>query len=405
MKARIAKRAVDQLQPGQSIADTEIRGFIARRLPSGALTYGYRYRDRAGQQRWLPLGLHGSITADEARILAKKRAGEVADNRDPAAERKADRATEANTVNAVLDSFVTKHVRGQGLRTADTIERTFERLIRPRLGTKSIYDVQRRDVVDLLDKIEEECGPVMADRALAHLRKCFNWFATRDDRFVPPIVIGMMRTKPRERARSRTLDDQEIGDLWQALDELTDAPPRYAAFIRVALLTGQRRSEIAGMHRDEISGTKWTIPADRYKTRRDHEVPLTAAVQKIVGEGRGFIFSSDVAGKRALSGYSKAQGALVKKLADVRKRDGRKPMPHWTPHDLRRTARSLMSRCGVSSDIAERTLGHALAGVRNVYDRHAYFDEKRDALERLAALVERIITPTDAAVLPFKAKR
>jgi integrase len=170
-------------------------------------------------------------------------------------------------------------------------------------------------------------------------------------------------------------------------------------------VTGQRRSEIAGMHRDEISGTKWTIPADRYKTRRDHEVPLTAAVQKIVGEGRGFIFSSDVAGKRALSGYSKAQGALVKKLADVRKRDGRKPMPHWTPHDLRRTARSLMSRCGVSSDIAERTLGHALAGVRNVYDRHAYFDEKRDALERLAALVERIITPTDAAVLPFKAKR
>ena len=68
-------------------------------------------------------------------------------------------------------------------------------------------------------------------------------------------------------------------------------------------------------------------------------------------------------------------------------------MPHWTLHDLRRTARSLMSRAGVRPDIAERVLGHAIAGVAGVYDRHSYADEKRAALEKLAGLVERIVNP------------
>jgi integrase len=107
-----------------------------------------------------------------------------------------------------------------------------------------------------------------------------------------------------------------------------------------------------------------------------------------------------------LSGFSKAQRALVKTLAEVRERDGRKAMAHWTPHDLRRTARSLMSRAGVPSEVAERVLGHVIAGVRGTYDRHEYAAERRDALERLAALLDPVVTlPADAALLPFKAPR
>lgn len=76
MQVKITKRSVDSLAVGEIIADTELKGFVARRLRSGAVTYGLRYRDRAtGRQRWLGLGLHGTITADQARVLAKKRAG------------------------------------------------------------------------------------------------------------------------------------------------------------------------------------------------------------------------------------------------------------------------------------------------------------------------------------------
>src|SRR5258707_6720830 len=110
MKGKIGKRSIDDLEPGQLLADTEIKGFVARRLPTGLVTYGYRYRDRkSGVRRWARLGLHGSITPDEARILAKKRAGEVADNRDPMAEGQQSRAaaalakaTSATTVSVVL---------------------------------------------------------------------------------------------------------------------------------------------------------------------------------------------------------------------------------------------------------------------------------------------------------------
>jgi integrase len=79
-----------------------------------------------------------------------------------------------------------------------------------------------------------------------------------------------------------------------------------------------------------------------------------------------------------------------------------KPLPHWTLHDLRRTARTLMARAGVRPDISERVLGHVIQGVAAVYDRHDYEAEKRDALEKLAGLVERIVNPPPANVVPMR---
>jgi integrase len=341
MKAKISKRTVDALSFGDVIFDTEVRGFVARRLRSGTVTYGYRYR--VGHSRkWLPLGLHGRITAEQARELAKKRAGEVADYRDPAKEREATRAVTENTVNAVLDRFIARHARARDreLRSADTIERTFERLVRPKIGATSIYDLRRRDIVKLLDVIEDENGPVMADRTLAHLRKAFNWWAARDDEFNPPIVIGMSRTKPRERARKRVLDDQEIRDVWSALDDLgDDAPACYPRFVRALLLTAQRRDNVATMRWEEFADIGWIIPAEKFKTGQEQVVPLTGVVEDLLGEKRkkGFVFSND-GGKRAFSGYSKSKRALSSSPAHAPLGSSRSaqdgPLPHvarWRP--------------------------------------------------------------------------
>ena len=397
MRDKISKRSVDALPPGASLADTEVKGFTVRRLASGTLTYGFRYRDKtSGEARWLALGLHGNITPDQARALAKKHAGAVADRRDPAAEHKAQRATAkseaSETVDAVLDAFMERHVR-PALRSAKAIERAFDIYVRPRLGARSIYSLRRSHIVEMLDAVEDQGGPFMADRTLAHLRRAFHWRAARDDAFLPPIARGMARTKGKDRARDRVLSDEEMRDLWAALDQ-AKVPPCYPPFIRALLLTGQRRNEVARSDWREISAGIWTIPATRYKTKLEHVVPLTDAVLALLGEpkAKGFVFSND-GGGHPLAGFGKPKAALDRKIDEIRKARGLESMPAWRLHDLRRTARSLMSRAGVSADVAERVLGHVIAGVRGVYDRHGYEAEKRDALERLAALVERIVNP------------
>lgn len=402
MRARISKRKVDAMKAGEIIADEEIKGFVARRLGSGAVTYGFRYRDKAsGKQRWIGLGIHGTITADEARVVAKKRAGEVANDRDPVAERATSRqvaskakAAVKNTVNAVLDEFVKRHVNT--LRSGDQVIRAFDVYVRPRIGTKSIYDLTRRDIVEMLDEIDDENGPVMADRVLAHVRKAFNWQATRDDAFSPPIVKGMARTKPKERSRKRALSDDEIKDVWAALDKF-EGPSCYPAYVRMLLLTATRRNEAADLHADEIEGDVWTVPSARYKGKMDHAIPLSSMALECLGDRENFVFST-TAGKKPFSGFSKAKAAIDSIIAMDRKASARPAMPPWTLHDLRRTARSLMSRAKVPSDHAERALGHVIGGVRETYDRHEYLDEKRQAFNSLAALVGMILAPADNVV-------
>jgi integrase len=298
-------------------------------------------------------------------------------------------------VNAILDIFVARHVKQ--LRSGFEVERALDVYVRPRIGKRAIYDLKRRDIVEMLDAIEDQNGPVMADRVLAHVRKAFNWHAARDDQFSPPIVRGMARTKPAERARTRALSDDEIRSLWEAL-ESDEMPPPFRNIVRVLLLTAQRRNEVGLMRAEEIDGETWTIPAERYKTGIPNIVPLTNEARRWIGNREtGFLFSSN-GGKRAFNGYSKAKGQLDRVIAKQRRKAKLKVMPPWTLHDLRRTARSLMARAGVPGDVAEQVLGHKIPGVRGVYDRHSYAMEKRDALEKLGALVGRILTSPIANV-------
>ena len=401
MKAKITKRAVDALDAGQILYDTEIKGFVARCLPSGGVSYGYRYRNAEGASRWAALGQHGSITAEQARDLAKKRAGEVANDRDPVAEQEARRVEAAkakvadkNTVNFVLDEFVARYVE-KHLRSAETIKSALDRYVRPVIGETSIYDLTRRQIVEMLDAIEDADKAPTADRVLAYVRKAFNWWATRDDDFKTPIVKGMARTKPRERKRKRMLADDEIRSVWQALEDPEAGPDAFRRCVRVLMLTCQRRDEIGLMHSDELDGRTLMIPPERYKTNLPNAVPLTDAARRWIGNGEGFIFSTEKGGlgKKAFNGWSKAKKELDAVIAKQRKAAGLKPMPHWVLHDLRRTGRSLMSRAGIASDIAEMVLGHKLPEIRATYDVWQYADEKRDALEKLAGLVDIILNP------------
>jgi len=395
MGVKITKRRVDALKAGETLYDDEVKGFVVRKLPSGVISYGFRYRNGNAQSRWAALGLHGSITADEARILAKKRAGEVADGRDPVAERERHRAearkaklAEKNTVDGVLTAYVAAHVRG--LRSARQVERALDFYVRPRLGATSIYDLKKSDVQSMLDEVRTKHGPIMSDRVLSHVRAALNWQADRDDDFRPPVIRPRKKTESERGGRTRVLADDELRSVWSALNSKA-VPAPFPNIVRVLLLTGQRRNEVAMMDGAEIDGNRWVIPAARYKIGVDHEVPLTdAALQWISRKGTGPIFRSP-AGKKPFSAFGSAKSSLDGVIAEERRAAGLRPLARWTLHDLRRTARSLMARAGVTGDIGEMVLGHVLPGVRGVYDRHKYEAEKRDALEKLAQTISSIL--------------
>lgn len=146
-------------------------------------------------------------------------------------------------------------------------------------------------------------------------------------------------------------------------------------------------------------------PRERYKTKLDHVVPLTQQVRVLIGgkpngTNSSFVFST-TDGTKPFSGFSKAKKELDAEIAVVRKREERLPMPRWTLHDLRRTARSLMSRAKVPADHAERAIGHVIGGVRETYDRYEYLDEKRAAFEALGDLVDLIVDPKANKVIQF----
>jgi integrase len=204
-----------------------------------------------------------------------------------------------------------------------------------------------------------------------------NWYASRSDDFRSPIVRGMSRSKPHERARTRILTDDEIRVVWQA----AEGQGAFGRLIRFLLLTGARRSEAAAMPWTELDGSDWTLPGARNKTKLDLMRPLSRAALDVLGpRGEGFVFF--INGHRAICDFGDLKAAFDRATG---------PMERWTLHDLRRSARSLMSRAGVPTDHAERVLGHVIGGVRGTYDRHSYQDEKRQALEKLAQLITTIV--------------
>ena len=330
------------------------------------------------------LGTVGAILLEDARSKAREWLKLISAGVDPA-HAAADAAQ--NTLRAICEEYLARD--GSKLRSVDRRRRDLGRLVYPILGARPIAEIRRSDIVRLLDKIEDENGPVMADRTLAALRRVMNYHASRSDDFRSPIVRGMARTKPHEHARERTLTDDELRAVWRAADGSL-----FGSYIKFLLLTAARRNEAAQMERAELSGAEWTLPASRNKTNVDLVRPLSAPAQAILADlpQARFVFTRN--GRTPFGSFTKLKEELDKASG----------VTDWTLHDLRRTARSLMSRAGVPSDHAERCLGHVIGGVRGTYDRHAYAEEKRLAFEALASLIERIVDP-QPNIVPIRGER
>ena len=385
MKAKkpLTDRAIKSLQPSQEgkrriVWDAIVPGLGVRVTDRGVKSFVLVTRyPGATSPAPRSLGAYGSVTLEAARAKARDWLDLIANGIDP--EQHAIRKRE-QTFQAISEQYFLRKAKDH--RSRAKTEATLARLVYPTFGPRPIEAINRSDIVRLLDRIEDERGPVMANRTLGIINRVMNFHASRSDDFRSPIVRGMGRGT--EQARSRVLNDDELRAIWKATADY----PVFGALLRFILLTATRRNEAAHMRWSELNGDRtWIIPAARYKTNLDHVIPLSSLALSMLPERNGELVFSE-SGRNAIGGYQRRKQAL----------DEASGVSGWVIHDLRRTAWSLLSRAGVPSDHAERCLGHVIPGVRGVYDRHEYFDEKARAFEALAAQIGRIINPQQNVV-------
>jgi integrase len=304
-----------------------------------------------------------------------------------------------------------KNARGWKPRTRDEYERIVNSRLSPRWGGRNINSITRDEVSDLLSEISD-VAPVAANRTLAVLSSMMAWYQRqRGSNFTSPIVRGMAPAE--ETARDRVLSDSELRLVWHVAGKTGT----FGNIVRMLLLTAARRSEVAAMRHSQI-GTDgiWALPGEMTKNHEPLYLPMSAPALQIVStqacvDSQDIVFS--VGGHHGFTNWSKSKADFnarilrrLKALARANGHDPRDvvPLPNWRLHDLRRTARSLMARAKVRPDHAERVLNHKIGGVEGTYDRHSYEDAKREALDRLARLLQQIIGGESNNILQFPSK-
>jgi integrase len=368
--------------------DAKVPGLFFRVTKTGNKSWGLDFRINRKRER-LMLGSYPVVGLDDARAAAMDALRAVRDGQNPAAEKRAAKLTQLSpdTFRAVADLFVERYAKKENRSWKET-QRIFNVYVAPVWKDRPLADIRRPDLIHLLDGIEDNNGSVMADAVLAQIRKLFNWALDRGIIESTPIARVQRRTKSKDRARERWLKKAEIKAVWAAADK---AGYPFGPFVKLLLLTGQRRSEVANIRWDEIDNGVWTIPSTKTKNKQEHEVPLPQAAVQLLNDipntGEYVFLSGRSKSGNPISGFSKAKAALDTNIAN-----SGEALEPWGYHDLRRTVRTHMSRLNVASGVAERVINHTPQGVEAVYDRHEYFVEKQKALEKWSSSLSLILS-------------
>lgn len=426
-KTIISKRTVDAAMPASKdviLWDEKLPGFGLKVTPAGGKTYLYRFRlARPGEaERTAPskysIGKQGELTPEQARKRAQELAALVAQGIDPReleadnrrakddAKRQAEEKARLESdlaFSRMADLWLT-HYEGEKGRRPSSVRQAklvVENYLKPALGDKPVPHITRADLQPVLDAVPIT-KKAMRRAVFAYASVLFGWIARRGDISRNPLVD--MAKPPAPKARDRVLGDDELVEVWKAADTM---PTPWGPFYRLAILTGQRREEVAALRWAELDrgAREWIIPADRAKNGLVHIVPLSdSAVQELDaiagGDGwpnSGFVLTTT--GRTPISGFSKAKKALDTKLFELRQAASDaepevEPLAAWRLHDLRRTVATGLQRLGIRFEVTEAVLNHvsgAKGGVAGIYQRHDWKDEKRAALAAWAAHIDRLL--------------
>jgi integrase len=429
-KCKLTDRFLLALKPAapgkrRTIWDEVERGLAVRVTDKGVVSFIVTRRVKGSPTPVrITIGRYGDVSLADARVQAAKLKTEMRGGSDPRtrrreeieAKKRADeearlanlRAT-AHRFDAVAERYIAEHSK---MRSAHYTALVIRKDLVPRWDSLPITQITRRHVTEMLHDIkgdkERRRNPegisYAASKALAAASGLFGWAIASNlyegFEHSPTTHVSAKRILGEKTKRDRVLDEDEIRAFIAAATAMNYP---WGPLAKILLLSACRLREIAEAQWSEVDAVNLmlVVPAARMKGKREHSIPLTPAMQDIIGslpkfqQGQ-FLFSSS-GGRAPVGAFGRFKERLDARMATAMP-DGIKP---WVLHDLRRTARSLMSRAGIAPDVAEKCLAHLPGGVQGTYDRWSYLPERRAALEALAALVDRIIKPT-ANVVPLR---
>jgi integrase len=409
--------------------DAAFPGLALRITENGGKSWCAFYRFN-GRLRRYTIGRYPAIKPAQARREAAAALERLREGFDPAEEKRARRdlrSPGADSFSAVAYDYLDRHLaKNNAASTYREAKRDLEHDALPKWGKRPVAGITRRDVIDLVDGIIARGAEVQANRTLARLRALFNWATEKDRVSVSPVAHMKLPTK--EIARDRVLSDDELRWFWAGCEEV-DWP--FGPLAKLLLLTLQRRDEVASMEWPELNlaGRTWTIPREKAKNKRAHEVHLsdaaTAVLRSLPRVGDGLVFTTT--GETPVSGFSRAKRRLDAAMIRARRRSfgmpeedkayhraiklaPGKPLPaeiaSWTLHDLRRTAATGMARLNVPPHVVEKVLNHTsgtIRGVAAVYNRFEYLEERRAALAVWGQYIDNLVSPIAPNVVELRA--
>jgi len=383
-RVRLTKSAIDNLpviEKDTVYWDAALPGFGVKVTPRGRKVFlvMYRLAGAGSRLRKYTIGPYGRVTLPMAKAQAQKIFAARLDGRDPAEEkRQSRRRLVVDRVDDLVETFIREHVAKIG--TSRRITSLLRRDVIPYWGAKSIHEIKKRDVSDLVSLIAQRNAHA-SHRLLKTLRTFFRWCvgqAVVD--FSPAEGIS---SPFRDVSRDRVLTDQELAAVILAARRM---PPPYGRIVEFLALTGQRREEVAQLTWEEIDEKTqtWTIPGSRTKNKRAHIVHLSEPAWKVIQACSGEPYVFGTARGNRFQRFGKQKRA-IDKLCGVM---------GWRLHDLRRTIVSGMARLGIPPHIADKILNHqagTISGVAAVYQRHDFLAERKEALDRWGGHVEHIV--------------
>lgn len=404
---KLTDLSIEKLAPPDSgrleVWDALLPGFGVRVSHRGPKRFFIMYRSPihltdAGnrKQRRLDVGTYGKVSLSDARELAREyfdtvnRGLDPADEKEKAAEeeRKRIELERGSSFSAVANDFFRvyagrKWKSGRGVKE---VKSHIEKRANPVIGDKPISKVSLHDINQILDATAAD-APVAANRVRSHLNKIFNWAISRGEYGLEHNPVTITERPTKEKSRERVLSDDELKALWQGCDAIT---PNHGAFVRLLMLTGQRRSEVAAIKRSDIVGQDWTIPGIEVKANGANVIPLSSlAMDTLAGvpilNSSDYVFPARGNPNKHLSGYK-----FVKQ-----KLDQASGVQDWRLHDIRRTCSSNFARLGVAPHISEMILNHSLGktggGTFETYNRYSYLPERREALQQWSDYISEVV--------------
>lgn len=384
-RMKLTKSAIDALSiPLKDVVywDVGCPGFGIKVTPKGRKVFVvlYRMAGAGSRLRKYTIGPYGRVTLNQARVTAQKVFAAKLDGRDLAAAKvDSRRRMVADRVDDLLEAYIAQHISQN--RSAPEISRMLRREIGSTWANRSIHEITKRDVIDVVSAIEQRGAPVAANKALKAIKTFFRWCVGRAVLDRSPADGVPLPAK--EVARDRVLNDDELARVISAARQIGDP---YGRIVELLALTGQRREEVARCTWEEIdmASRTWKLPSERTKNAKAHEVYLSDQSMDVlsrVDKTGEFVFSRS--GSAAFQDFSVAKREL----------DQLSSVTGWRLHDLRRTCVSGMARLGIAPHVADKILNHqngTISGVAAVYQRHDFLAERKQALKLWGAHVARI---------------